>query len=145
MNSDRRQCRGLQSLALALIASTIGCADFSRGPTSSGAGGGEGTVDAAGTADGATLSFATDVLPLLSICKNCHVSDGQASQTALIFSGNTSTDYATVVQFVDTSTPAGSRLLAKIKGNGHGGGTIYAAGSPEYETILTWIEQGASP
>ncbi len=34
-------------------------------------------------------------------------------------------------------------MLSKMSGNGHGGGTIYAAGSPEYETILHWIQQGA--
>ena len=48
-------------------------------------------------------------------------------------------DYPTVVMFVDTSAPAGSRLLSKLSGNGHQGGTVYAAGSPEYQTILHWI------
>ena len=47
--------------------------------------------------------------------------------------------------FVDTSAPAGSRLLSKLSGNGHQGGAVYAAGSPEYQTILHWIEQGALP
>jgi hypothetical protein len=32
-----------------------------------------------------------------------------------------------------------------VSGNGHGGGTIYAAGTPEYQTILNWIQQGAPP
>ena len=32
-----------------------------------------------------------------------------------------------------------------MSGNGHQGGTVYAAGSPEYQTILHWIEQGALP
>jgi hypothetical protein len=34
-------------------------------------------------------------------------------------------------------------MLAKMSGNGHGGGTIYAAGTSEYETVLHWIQQGA--
>ncbi len=76
---------------------------------------------------------------------NCHVPGGAASTTSLLFSGNAATDYTTVLQFVDTSAPAGSRILSKLSGNGHGGGTIYAAGSPEYETILQWIQQGAPP
>ena len=40
------------------------------------------------------------------------------------------------IMFVDTSAPAGSRLLSKRSGNGHEGGAVYAAGSPEYDTIL---------
>ena len=76
---------------------------------------------------------------------SCHVPGGMASTTSLLFSGNAATDYTTVLQFVDTSAPAGSRILSKLSGNGHGGGTIYAAGSPEYETILQWIQQGAPP
>ena len=74
---------------------------------------------------------------------NCHVPGGAASGTALIFSGNAAADYTAVLKFVDTSAPAGSRILSKVSGNGHGGGTIYASGSPEYETLLAWIQQGA--
>jgi hypothetical protein len=107
-------------------------------------GGTGGTIDGGGTGDGqGALSFATDVYPLLTVCMNCHVPGGAASDTSLIFSGNAAMDYATVLPFVDTSAPAGSRILSKVSGNGHGGGTIYAAGSQEYETILSWIQQGA--
>jgi hypothetical protein len=35
--------------------------------------------------------------------------------------------------------------LAKMSGNAHQGGTVYAAGSAEYETVLHWIQQGAPP
>ena len=59
--------------------------------------------------------------------------------------GTAAADYTTVLNFVNTSTPASSRILAKMSGNGHGGGTIYAAGTPEYEKIWTWIQPGASP
>jgi hypothetical protein len=74
---------------------------------------------------------------------SCHVPGGAASDTSLIFSGNAVTDYTTVLSLVDTSAPASSRILTKVSGNGHGGGTIYAAGSPEYQTLLVWIQQGA--
>ena len=132
-------------LAPLLVVAALGCADFSRGPTQMSTGGTDGTADG-GTADGqGALSFATDVYPLLTICMNCHVPGGAASDTSLIFSGNAVMDYATVVSFVDTSGPASSRILSKVSGNGHGGGTIYAAGSPQYETILHWIQQGAPP
>ena len=124
----------------------LGCADFSRGSAQVSTGGTGGTADGGGTGDGQGAgSFATDVYPLLSPCMNCHVPGGAASTTSLLFSGNAATDYTTVLQFVDTSAPAGSRILSKLSGNGHGGGTIYAAGSPEYETILQWIQQGAPP
>lgn len=146
MSSDRRQPRGLRALVVVLIALAIGCADFSRGRTIADAGDGGETADAVATSDGqAALSFATDIYSVLSICMNCHVPGGAASTTSLIFSGNAASDYATVLGFVDISAPASSRLLAKMSGNGHGGGTVYAAGSAEYETVLQWIQQGAQP
>jgi hypothetical protein len=125
------------------------CADFSRGeptpkpdagataPDGGGDGGGEG---------GATLSFATAVYPLLmSGCGRCHVAGGEAGGTQLLLTGTAAADLATVTALVDTSAPSSSRLLAKMSGNGHQGGTVYAVGSPEYQTILQWIQQGASP
>jgi hypothetical protein len=103
-----------------------------------------GAADGGGDRKG-TLSFATDVYPLLSVCLTCHVPGGMASNTSLILSGSATADYAIVMQFVDTTAPGSSRLLSKLSGNGHGGGTIYASGTPEYETILSWIQQGAPP
>jgi hypothetical protein len=73
----------------------------------------------------------------------CHAPGQMAGDTQLLFTGTAATDYPTVLNFVDTSAPAGSRLLAKMTGNGHQGGTVYASGSPEYETVLHWIQQGA--
>jgi hypothetical protein len=102
-------------------------------------------TDAGALSDGGTLSFATNVYPLLTICMNCHVPGGAASDSSLIFSGNAAADYTTVLQFVDTATPASSQILSKVSGNGHGGGTIYAVGTTQYETILAWIQQGAPP
>jgi hypothetical protein len=102
-------------------------------------------ADAGATGDGGALSFAAGIYPLLTICQNCHVPGGAASSTSLIFTGAAATDYQTVLQFVDTAAPASSRILSKVSGNGHGGGTIYAAGTTQYETILAWIQQGAPP
>ena len=144
MSSDRRPRLRRWVLAPVFAVAALGCADFSRGPTQMSTGATGGTADGGGTGDGnGALSFATDVYPLLTICMNCHVPGGAASDTSLIFSGNAATDYNTVLSFVDTSAPASSRILSKVSGNGHGGGTIYAAGSPEYETLLAWIQQGA--
>jgi hypothetical protein len=124
------------------------CADFSRGepspvpdagPTDAGKG------DAGGDG-GASLSFAGDVYGLLvPACQRCHSSGAEAGDTRLLFTGTAAADYATVMMFIDTSTPPSSRLLAKMSGNGHQGGTVYAAGSPEYLTVLHWVQQGAPP
>jgi hypothetical protein len=129
-------------LAPVLWGAALGCADFSRGGPGLDAGQ---ATDVAAKGDGAALSFANDVYPLLSPCRNCHVPGGAASSTSLIFTATAGADYTTVLQFVNTASPASSRLLAKLSGSGHGGGTIYAAGTPEYQTILTWIQQGAPP
>jgi len=78
-------------------------------------------------------------------CQSCHAAGEEAGDTQLLFEGTAAADYPTVITFVDTSAPAGSRLLSKASGSGHQGGAVYATGSPEYETILQWIQQGAQP
>src|SRR4051812_6833869 len=149
MNSDSTFTAGrLAAIVLAGALALASCADFSRGepsPAATDAGGHPDGGDAA-TSDGAALSFATQVHPLLvPTCQACHAPGEQAGDTQLLFTGDAPADYATVIPFVDPSAPAGSRLLSKLSGNGHQGGTVYAAGSPEYQTILHWIEQGALP
>jgi hypothetical protein len=57
--------------------------------------------------------------------------------------GDAATDFVTVSGFINGNAPASSRLLTKMSGNGHGGGTVYAVGTPEYETVLQWIQEGA--
>jgi len=146
MTSETRVIPALIAGALACGLALGACADFSRGEPSP-------KPDAGGTSDGgaetggdggAALSFATDVYPLLvPTCQMCHAPGQMAGDTQLLFTGDAATDYPTVLMFVDTSAPAGSRLLAKMTGNGHQGGTVYASGSPEYETVLHWIQQGA--
>jgi hypothetical protein len=141
MSSEHRRRWGRWALAALVAGAALGCADFSRGPTQTST---DETTDGGGTGDGSgSLSFATDVYPLLTICANCHVPGGAASATSLLFAGNVAADYTTILKFVDTSAPEGSRMLSKMSGNGHGGGTIYAAGTSEYETVLHWIQQGA--
>jgi hypothetical protein len=132
---------------LALVVALAGCADWERGPAAvvpeAGATSDGGASETAG--DGAAVSFETDVLPLLAPCKRCHVAGQEAGDTQLLFTGSAAADYTTVSKFVDTSAPASSRLLAKMSGKGHEGGAIYTADSPEYQTILQWIQQGARP
>jgi len=135
-------------MVLACALAIGACADFSRGepsPRMDASVPAEGGTEAGGDG-GAALSFATDVYPLLvPTCQMCHAPGQMAGDTQLLFTGNAANDYPTVLMFVDTSAPAGSRLLAKMSGNGHQGGTVYASGSPEYETVLHWIQQGAPP
>lgn len=142
-------CERLARALVCFVLVSAACADFSRGGLSSPA------VDAAGHGDGGdastaegggSLSFATAVYPLLvPACSKCHASGQEAGDAQLLFAGSPATDYDAVLRFVDTSAPAGSRLLSKMSGNGHQGGAVYAAGSPEYQTVLHWIEQGAQP
>jgi len=146
MTSESRVRPASIAAALACGLALAACADVSRGepsPKPDAAAPAEGGTDAGGDG-GAPLSFANDVYPLLvPTCQMCHAPGQMAGDTQLLFTGTAATDYPTVLNFVDTSAPAGSRLLAKMTGNGHQGGTVYASGSPEYETVLHWIQQGA--
>src|SRR3954468_23692377 len=134
-------------VVFAALLCIAGCADFERGPAAVTPDAGEsdaGPTDTTG-AEAAALAFASDVRPLLERCTRCHVAGQEAGRTQLVFTGVPAADYAAVSRFVDTSAPSGSRLLAKMRGQGHEGGSIYAAGSPEYQTVLQWIQQGARP
>ncbi|HVX93741.1 MAG TPA: hypothetical protein VHK47_02430 [Polyangia bacterium] len=128
----------------AAVLSAFGCADLERGPAAPAVDAAT-TADAAPAGDGPSLSFAGDVSPKLTPCARCHVAGSEAGDTRLVLSGNAAMDYATVLMFVDASAPASSRLLAKMSGQGHEGGEIYATDSPEYQTVLRWIQQGARP
>jgi mono/diheme cytochrome c family protein len=126
-------------LAAALVGAVGGCADFSRGPAPVGvdAGASEG-----GSAD-AAASFADVEAILTGNCQRCHSMGGEAGDTTFLLTGDAAADHATVMNFVDVNAPSASRLLAKMSGNGHGGGTVFAAGTPEYQTVLHWIQEGA--
>jgi hypothetical protein len=131
-----------------LVLAFAGCADFERGPAApapDASVGQDGDADAAAPGDGAVVSFAANVRPLLEPCVRCHAAGQQAGDTSLLFTGIAAADYAAVVSFTDTTTPTASRLLAKMRGQGHEGGAIYAADAPEYVTVLHWIQQGARP
>jgi hypothetical protein len=138
----------VRALALVLVGvlAPVACADLERGPTATSVAPDAAPPDDGGASpDGGALSYATSVSPLLMPCKRCHIAGQEAGDTKLLFSGDVAADYATVTTFVDTSAPASSRLLAKLSGQSHEGGEIYAVDSPEYQTILHWIQQGARP
>ena len=147
MNSERFR---LTAVALA-IAAGAACADLERGdprPDSAPAIAPDGAApDGAIAPDApAALSFARDVHRLvLDGCARCHSSNGQASNSTFVLVDDAAKDRLEVLMFINPDNPAGSRFLTKGAGNGHGGGAIYTASSPEYRTILDWILQGGSP
>lgn len=130
-----------------------GCADLSRGDAtavsdaaSASAADGNDSAPDGGATDGVASSFAQSVEPLLlSACQHCHSDGGEAGDTPFLLKGDGAGDFLAATRLVDSSAPSSSRLLSKMSGNGHGGGTVFAAGSPEYQTVLRWIQQGALP
>jgi hypothetical protein len=133
---------------MAVLLAMAGCADVERGPRPSqpdaapdvAAGDGGGMAGEAGG-----ISF-TSVRPLIDEgCRRCHSAGGMAATSSFLLTGETMADYTAVRPLVDLAAPAGSRLLTKASGQGHGGGVIYKPGSSEYAALLTWIETGAAP
>ena len=138
--------RAIASACLALVVTaSLACADFRRGPywelddevsagDESGTGGGE-------------YGYADDVHAILDAgCERCHGVGNSAGDTDLvILPDDVEASYQSSLEFVDLDAPASSRLLSKMAGAAHGGGTIFDDRSPEYDLILTWIERGAPP
>jgi hypothetical protein len=132
---------GLTLALAALTASTAGCADFSRGPEAVPVDGGAGEGGTANP-DGAATFAAVEAI-LISGCQRCHSAGGEAGDTAFLLTGNAGDDFATASLFVDPNAPSSSRLLTKMSGSGHGGGTVFGTGTPEYQTVSSWIQEGA--
>lgn len=128
----------LPFLVILLALCAPGCADFDRGPAAEGDGGGGGsTPPPTGSA-----SFETDVHPLLvRRCSACH---GAGSSRAYKLSGDPTTDYPVVLEFVNTGDPASSLLLLKGTGTtSHGGGAVL--NDTDAATVESWIADGAPP
>ena len=141
MTSDRRL--GLAIVALAALGG--GCADFSRGPAAPAATD-AGTGEGGAPSSDAALSFAADVHGILvGACQRCHAAGAEAGDTAFLLTGEAAADLTATTAFIDVNAPASSRLLTKMAGQGHSGGTLFAAGTPEYQTVLRWIQEGARP
>jgi hypothetical protein len=130
-------------VAAVLLFALAACADFERGPATPKP---DASAPADGGADGAAVSFAADVDPLLVAgCQRCHAEGQQAGDTSFLLPGEPTADYVAASRLVDVARPEGSRLLAKMSGVSHDGGTVYGATTPEYQTILAWIREGARP
>lgn len=132
-------------LLLALLLAQ-GCADFHRGAPTADAGTPPSGDGGGGTDGGGAPSFVTAAHPLLlSGCQSCHRAGGAAGNTGFVLTGDADADFQVANALTDTASPSGSRLLRKAAGAGHGGGAIYADGTPEYQTLLSWIAGGALP
>lgn len=102
----------------------------------------------------ATVSFLTDVVPILSKagCNSttCHGSPvGQAGFKLSLFGYEPDADHAAIVQDgdgrrVNRDDPARSLILRKATAAvSHGGGRRFGADSPQYRTLLAWLKEGA--
>jgi hypothetical protein len=144
MTSDRRLGPAIVALVTMIGCAAGGCADVSRGPAAQAtdAGAGEGGAPSSDAA----LSFAADVHGILvGSCQRCHAAGAEAGDTAFLLTGDAATDLTATAPFLDVNAPAQSRLITKMAGQGHSGGTLFAAGTPEYQTVLRWIQEGARP
>jgi mono/diheme cytochrome c family protein len=80
---------------------------------------------------------------LSASCASCHKSGGSAGGTRLVLVGEVGADYRAAKRFVTKGEPGKSALLSKAAGKQHGGGAIFAEGSPNYRTLRDWIADGA--
>ena len=99
------------------------------------------------------LSFVSDVLPILSKAgcssSGCHANaDGQNGFKLSIFSYDPAADYESIVKQgrgrrISPATPERSLFLLKPTLQlPHEGGERFAEGSPEFRTLVRWIEEG---
>jgi hypothetical protein len=79
-------------------------------------------------------SFATDVMPILGVCNDCHTHDWTTSS-------NASTFYTNLVNsgHVNPSSPTSGKIYSKINGS-HGSSSI---STTQRTTILTWVTEGS--
>ncbi len=104
----------------------------------------------------APVSFTNEVVPIFSKagCNTggCHGKlEGQNGFKMSLFGFEPAEDYENIVKDafgrrVSPGNAESSLLLLKATGQVlHGGGARFSLGSPEYRTVLRWIEQGAQP
>lgn len=79
---------------------------------------------------------------LANRCTSCHANN--VSPYRLTPLANTQNDFAATAGRTNGANPAASLLLTKATGQGHGGGLQLPINSPDYNTILAWI-QGGTP
>jgi len=79
------------------------------------------------------MSFASDVLPVLALCNNCHTHGWTTSSNSSIFYNNLVTD-----GYVNASSYTTSKIYTKLNA-GHGS----SISSTNRNKILTWMSEGS--
>lgn len=76
-----------------------------------------------------------------AICVSCHVSNGLAGSTSLIFAaGADDANVETIRSYLALRNDGGETLLTKVTGGlSHGGGVQLVAGSPGYESLAELV------
>lgn len=76
-------------------------------------------------------------------CVSCHTTDGAAAQTALLFSAGDqqwADNYAAFDAYLQGQGSRADFLLSKVRGGeGHGGGSVFAAGSNAYQALERFL------
>jgi len=87
------------------------------------------------TAVASGLSFASDVVPVLNMCNNCHTHGWTTSSVA-------STFYANLVNkgYVNATTYTSAKIYTKINGGHPGSNNISTANT---DKIITWMKEGS--
>lgn len=76
-------------------------------------------------------------------CSGCHSTTTTGWRVSTSMADDTS-DYQATLAKVSTTSPAASLLLTKATNQAvHSGGALLSTGSPEYATLLSWIQSGA--
>lgn len=81
------------------------------------------------------LSFASDVVPVLTTCNACHVHDWTTSSVASTFYTNLVND-----GYVKTTAYTTSSLYTKMNGGHPGTGSMPKATT---DKIITWMQEGS--
>ena len=93
-----------------------------------------------------TKSFSLDIYPIAkNICSKCHIAGGSGEAPEEWSIGDVTTTYYTIKNMVNIYSPTYSKFLTTPTSayEHEGGGKLYDVGSTVYNTILSWIQDGA--
>ena len=85
-------------------------------------------------------TYLVDIKPIMASCAGCHSGLGDMPLSAGLT--DDMADYMSIVNETSTNNPAGSNLLVNATGGDGHPVALFAVGSVNYDTILTWIQKG---
>jgi hypothetical protein len=93
------------------------------------------------------ITFADDILPILTDCAECHAEDSAFPGIPLLLTTSNPLIYKDVREQVNFDYAASSPLVVKPTQEQHGGGVNInrntPAGERVFQSILNWISNGA--